>query len=129
MKRTRARALTAKRKGALLLIAAAALIPSAMLARRLAVRSMPSVDPTVSIEPGQSAESSEMGTAASESSLPDDGEVYRTRSGPSSRSGARRSESSGTLPAVRVQRPASGTRAISRPSTPPARSGTGNGQD
>jgi predicted nucleic acid-binding protein len=78
MKRTPAPMLTAKRKGTLLLIAAAALIPTAMLARRVAVRSMPSVDPTVSIERGKSAEASEMRPAVSESGLPDDGEVYRT---------------------------------------------------
>jgi hypothetical protein len=78
MKRTPARMLTTKRKGAMLLIAAAALIPSAMLARRFAARSMPSVDPTVSIERGQSAGPSETASVAGDSNLPDDGEVYRT---------------------------------------------------
>ena len=78
MNRTRTRPLAARRKEALLLIAAAGLILTAILAQHFWSRSMPSVDPTVSIERALSAGSSEMRPAATESSLPDDGEVYRT---------------------------------------------------
>jgi hypothetical protein len=78
MKRTQIGALAPTRKRALLFSAAAALILIVMLANYLSPRNVPSVDPTVSIERAQNADSSSSRAANDTPNLPDDGEVYRT---------------------------------------------------
>ena len=78
MKRTQTVAEASTRTRVLLIVAAAVLVPTVIVARYLATRNVASVDPNVSIERAQGDESS--GTKASNNSidLPDNGEVYRT---------------------------------------------------
>jgi hypothetical protein len=78
MKKTQIAALAPAQKRTLLLTAAAALLLIVILAKYLAPRNVPSVDPTVSIERGQNDNSSNTRTANASPTLPDDGEVYRT---------------------------------------------------
>lgn len=78
MKRTPAPSLTAKRRRLLWFVAAAGLIPTLIFARYCSSRSTLSVDPTISIERKQDAESQAALATAAEPTLPDDGEVYRT---------------------------------------------------
>jgi hypothetical protein len=78
MKKTQIAALAPAQKWTLLLTAAAALLLIVMLAKYLAPRNVPSVDPTVSIERGQNDDSSSSRAANVARNLPDDGEVYRT---------------------------------------------------
>ena len=60
------------------LIAVIALFPALMLANFFAPRIVPSVEPTVSIDPSQTEGPSNVRTASAPARLPDDGEVYRT---------------------------------------------------
>jgi hypothetical protein len=78
MKRTQTATNPSTRKRTVLIIAAAALIPTVIVARHLAARNVASVDPNVSIEPEQSDDSSNIKTSNNSITLPDDGEVYRT---------------------------------------------------
>jgi len=77
MKKTQIAALAPAQKRTLL-TAAAALLLMVMLAKYLAPRNVPSVDPTVSIERAQNDDSSSSRAANVAPNLPDDGEVYRT---------------------------------------------------
>ena len=77
MKKTQIAALAPAQKRTLL-TAAAALLLMVMLAKYLAPRNVPSVDPTVSIERAQNDDSSNSRAANVAPNLPDDGEVYRT---------------------------------------------------
>jgi len=77
MKKTQIAALAPAQKRTLL-TAAAALLLMVMLAKYLAPRNVPSVDPTVSIERAQNDDSSNSRAANGAPNLPDDGEVYRT---------------------------------------------------
>jgi hypothetical protein len=76
MKKTQIAALAPAQKRTLL-TAAAALLLMVMLAKYLAPRNVPSVDPTVSIERAQNDDTSNQRSAPAPN-LPDDGEVYRT---------------------------------------------------
>ena len=76
MKRTQTLALASTRNRALLIITAAVLIPTVIVARYLATRNVASVDPNVSIERAQGDETSNI-KANKSIDLPD-GEVYRT---------------------------------------------------
>lgn len=78
MKKTQIAALAPAQKRTMLLTAAAAFLLIVMLAKYLAPRNVPSVDPTVSIERAQNDDSSNPRTANVTPTLPDDGEVYRT---------------------------------------------------
>lgn len=79
MKKTHTAAKTSTRKQVLLLVAAAAaLIVAIVVARRSACLSIPLVDPVVSLERQQSADSSSARIVSTPSNLPDEGEVYRT---------------------------------------------------
>ena len=78
MKKTPIADPTSARKRTQVVIAAGALIAVAFVANYLASRSVPSVDPTVSIERTQSDDSSNPRTTVAVPDLPDDGEVYRT---------------------------------------------------
>jgi hypothetical protein len=78
MKRTQTATIASTRQRTLLIIAATALIPTVIVARHLAARNVTSVDPSVSIERGQSDDSLNTKTANNAINLPDDGEVYRT---------------------------------------------------
>ncbi len=77
MKTTQTNALAPAQKRALLFIAAVALILIVLLTNYLASRTVPSVDPTVSIERAQNDDTSNQQSAPAPN-LPDDGEVYRT---------------------------------------------------
>ena len=77
MKKTQIAALAPAQKRTLLLTAAAALLLIVMLAKYLAPRNVPSVDPTVSIERAQNDDTPNQ-RGAQAPNLPDDGEVYRT---------------------------------------------------
>jgi hypothetical protein len=70
-------ALASTRNRALLILTAAVLIPTVMVARYLATRNVASVDPNVSIERAQGDEPSNLKTSNNSIDLPD-GEVYRT---------------------------------------------------
>ena len=76
MKKTQIAALAPAQKRTLL-TAAAALLLMVMLAKYLAPRNVPSVDPTVSIERAQNDDTPNQ-RGAQAPNLPDDGEVYRT---------------------------------------------------
>lgn len=78
MKRTQTVALASTRNRALLVIAAAVLIPTVIVARYLATRNLASVDPNVSIERAQGDGSSNIKPSNDSIDLPDTGEVYRT---------------------------------------------------
>ena len=78
MKRTQKAALQLAQKRRLLFVAAAALGLTVLLANYLMPRNVPSVDPTVFIERAQNDDSSNSRAANVATSLPDDGEVYRT---------------------------------------------------
>jgi hypothetical protein len=78
MKGTQTAILAPAQKRTLLFIAAGALILTVTLVNYLATRSVPSVDPTVSIERAQNDDSSSSRAANVAPNLPDDGEVYRT---------------------------------------------------
>ena len=77
MKRTQTVALASTRNRALLISAAAVLIPTVMVVRYLATRNVASVDPNVSIQRSQVDESSTLKASNNPIDLPD-GEVYRT---------------------------------------------------
>ena len=77
MKRTQTLALASTRNRALLIITAAVLIPTVIVARYLATRNVASVDPNVSIQRSQVDESSTLKASNNPIDLPD-GEVYRT---------------------------------------------------
>lgn len=77
MKRTPTVAQASTRNRALLIIAAAVLISTVIVARYLASRNVASVDPNVSIERAQGEGSSNLKTSNNSIDLPD-GEVYRT---------------------------------------------------
>ncbi|MFY9574224.1 MAG: hypothetical protein WAV20_22715 [Blastocatellia bacterium] len=78
MKRTQTLVLASTRNRALLIITAAVLIPTVIVARYLAIRNVASVDPNVSIERAQGDESSNIKVGNNSIDLPDTGEVYRT---------------------------------------------------
>ena len=61
-----------------LMIAAIGLLAALMLTNFLAPRSVPSVDPSISIERSQTEKASTARTGGPTAKLPDDGEVYRT---------------------------------------------------
>lgn len=77
MKRTQSVALPSTRNRALLIITAAVLISTVIVARYLATRNVASVDPSVLIERAHGDESSNLKTGNNSIDLPD-GEVYRT---------------------------------------------------
>lgn len=77
MKRTQTATIASTRQRTLLIIAAAALIPTVIVARHLATRNVASVDPNVSIERAQ-GDDLNIKTGNNSINLPDDGEVYRT---------------------------------------------------
>jgi hypothetical protein len=77
MNRTQIVAEASRRNRVLLIVAAAVLVPTVLVARYLATRNVASVDPNVSIERAQGDEASNIKTSNNSIDLPD-GEVYRT---------------------------------------------------
>jgi hypothetical protein len=77
MNRTQIVAEASRRNRLLLIVAAAVLVPTVLVARYLATRNVESVDPNVSIERAQGDVSSNLKTSNNSIDLPD-GEVYRT---------------------------------------------------